>query len=84
MHYPCSIATDVIQTDSDAFISVADTARAKIVYPWSNPCAEIGINAETTTYIGSEYIEIAGKRFDSKQLAYLLSKLLDEHPECKI
>ena len=50
----------------------------------ANPCVEIAINSKTTTYIGSEYIEIAGKRFDSKQLAYLLSKLLDEHPECKI
>lgn len=50
----------------------------------TNPCTEININAVATTYIGSEYIEIAGKRFDSKQLAYLLSKLLDEHPECKI
>lgn len=84
MYHPCSITTDVIQTDSGAFISVADTARVKIVYPWSNPCAEIGINAETTARIGSEYIEIAGKRFSSKQLAYLLSKLLDEHPECQV
>ena len=50
----------------------------------ANPCAEITLNSKTTTYIGSEYVEIAGKRFDSKQLAYLLSKLLDEHPECKI
>ena len=50
----------------------------------ANPCSEIIIDSKTTTYIGSEYIEIAGKRFDSKQLAYLLSKLLDEHPECKI
>lgn len=84
MHYPCSTATDVIQTDSGAFISISDTARARIATTSANPCTEIGINAKTTTHIGSEYIEIAGKRFDSKQLAYLLSKLLDEHPECKI
>ena len=50
----------------------------------ANPCSEVILNSKTTTYIGSEYVEIAGKRFSSKQLAYLLSKLLDEHPECKI
>ena len=50
----------------------------------ANPCAEIAIDSKTTTYIGSEYVEIAGKRFSSKQLAYLLSKLLDEHPECQV
>ena len=42
------------------------------------------LDGPTITYVGSEFIEIAGKRFSSKQLAYLLSKLLDEHPECKI
>ena len=50
----------------------------------ANPCTEVTIDSKTTTYIGSEYVEIAGKRFSSKQLAYLLSKLLDEHPECQI
>ena len=50
----------------------------------ANPCSEISLNAVATTYVGSEYIEIAGKRFSSKQLAYLLSKLLDEHPECQV
>lgn len=84
MYHPCSITTDVIQTDSGAFISISDTARARIATTSANPCSEVTINTKTTTYIGSEYVEIAGKRFDSKQLAYLLSKLLDEHPECKI
>ena len=42
------------------------------------------LDGPTITYVGSEFIEIAGKRFSSKQLAYLLSKLLDEHPECQI
>ena len=50
----------------------------------ANPCVEVAIGSKTTAYIGSEYIEIAGKRFSSKQLAYLLSKLLDEHPECQV
>ena len=50
----------------------------------TNPCSEIGINSSATTYIGSDFIELAGKRFSSKQLAYLLSKLLDEHPECQV
>ena len=50
----------------------------------TNPCSEIGISSSTTHYIGSDYIELAGKRFSSKQLAYLLSKLLDEHPECQV
>ena len=53
------------------------------ISPWANPSIKASLHP-TTTYIGTEYIEIAGKRFSSKQLAYLLSKLLDEHPECKI
>ena len=40
--------------------------------------------SNTITYVNSDYIEISGKRFSSKQLAYLLSKLLEEHPECQI
>ena len=50
----------------------------------TNPCSEININTTATTYIGADFIELAGKRFSSKQLAYLLSKLLDEHPECQV
>lgn len=50
----------------------------------SNPCTEIAINTRLTTHINSDYLEISGKRFSTKQLAYLLSKLLDEHPECQI
>ena len=50
----------------------------------ANPCSEINLNAVTTTYIGTDFIELAGKRFNSKQLAYLLSKLLKEHPECQV
>ena len=50
----------------------------------TNPCSEIGISHSITHYIGSDYIELAGKRFSSKQLAYLLSKLLEEHPECQV
>ena len=42
------------------------------------------LDGPTTHYIGSDFIELAGKRFDSKQLAYLLSKLLEEHPECQV
>lgn len=84
MHHIPSITTDVIQTDSGAYISISDTARARIATISANPYSEVTINSKTTTYIGSEYIEIAGKRFDSKQLAYLLSKLLDEHPECQV
>ena len=41
-------------------------------------------STQTTIYINSDYIEISGKRFSTKQLAYLLSKLLDEHPECQV
>ena len=84
MHYPCSITTGVIQTDSDAFTGISNTVRDRTVFPWFNTCTEIGINDETTMHIGSKYIELAGKRFDTKQLAYLLSKLLDEHPECQV
>ena len=50
----------------------------------SNPYAEINSSTQTTIYINSDYVEISGKRFSTKQLAYLLSKLLDEHPECQI
>ena len=50
----------------------------------TNPCTEIGLNASATTYISTNFIELAGKRFSSKQLAYLLSKLLEEHPECQV
>ena len=50
----------------------------------SNPCAEISINTSITTHINSDYVEISGKRFSTKQLAYLLSKLLEEHPECQV
>ena len=50
----------------------------------TNPCSEIGINSSATTYIGTDFIELAGKRFDTKQLAYLLVKLLEEHPECQV
>ena len=50
----------------------------------SNPCSEIAINTRTVTHIGSDYLELSGKRFSTKQLAYLLSKLLDEHPECQV
>ena len=50
----------------------------------ANPCSEININAVATTYIGTDFIELAGKRFSSKQVAYLLSKLLEEHPECQV
>ena len=50
----------------------------------TNPCTEININAVATTYIGTDFIELAGKRFDTRQLAYLLVKLLEEHPECQI
>lgn len=49
-----------------------------------NPYSEIGISSSTTTCIGTDFIELAGKRFNSKQLAYLLSKLLEEHPECRV
>lgn len=80
MYHPCSITTDVVQTDSGAFLAVSDTVRTVL---HSTTTAQTSLHP-TATYIGSEYIEIAGKRFDSKQLAYLLSKLLDEHPECKI
>ena len=44
----------------------------------------ITATVKTTTHIGSDYVEIAGKRFSSKQLAYLLSKLLEDHPECQV
>ena len=50
----------------------------------SNPCAQIFVDTAITTYINSDYVEISGKRFSTKQLAYLLSKLLDEHPECQV
>ena len=50
----------------------------------TNPCTEININAVATTYIGTDFIELAGKRFDTRQLAYLLVKLLEEHPECQV
>ena len=50
----------------------------------ANPCSEISINTVATTYIGTDFIELAGKRFDTKQLAYLLVKLLEEHPECQV
>lgn len=50
----------------------------------TNPCPEISLNAVATTYIGTDFIELAGKRFDTKQLAYLLVKLLEEHPECQV
>ena len=49
-----------------------------------NPCSEINLNAVATTYIGTDFIELAGKRFDTKQLAYLLVKLLEEYPECQV
>ena len=49
----------------------------------TNPCSEINISA-VVTYIGTDFLEISGKRFSTKQLAYLLSKLLDEHPECQV
>ena len=42
------------------------------------------INTVATTYIGTDFIELAGKRFSAKQLAYLLSKLLEEYPECQV
>lgn len=42
------------------------------------------LDTPTIQYINSEYLEISGKRFSTKQLAYLLSKLLDEHPECQV
>ena len=80
MHHIPSITTDVIQTDSGAFLAVSDTVSTVL----HSTTTDQTLFNSTTTYIGSEYIEIAGKRFDSKQLAYLLSKLLDEHPECKI
>lgn len=50
----------------------------------SNPCSEIAVNTHFVTRIGSDYLEISGKRFSTKQLAYLLSKLFDEHPECQV
>ena len=50
----------------------------------SNPCTEITIDTRLTTHINSDHLEISGKRFSTKQLAYLLSKLLDEHPECQV
>ena len=50
----------------------------------TSPYPEINTNAVATTYIGTDFIELAGKRFSSKQLAYLLSKLLEEHPECQV
>ena len=50
----------------------------------TNPCSEININTVATTYIGTDFIELAGKRFSAKQLAYLLSKLLEEYPECQV
>ena len=50
----------------------------------ANPCPEINISAVATTYIGTDFIELAGKRFDTKQLAYHLVKLLKEHPECQV
>ena len=34
-----------------------------------NPCSEINLNAVATTHIGTDFIELAGKRFDTKQLA---------------
>ena len=80
MHHIPYIATDVIQTDSGAFLAVSDTVRTEL---HSTTTAQTSLHP-TTTYIGSEYVEIAGKRFSSKQLAYLLSKLLDEHPECQV
>lgn len=61
-----------------------DFSAANVSTVITNPCSEIGLNAVATTYIGTDFIELAGKRFDSKQLAYLLSKLLDEHPECQV
>ena len=53
-------------------------------YMGNGSTVDTGVSYNTTTHIGSDYIEISGKRFSSKQLAYLLSKLLDEHPECQI
>ena len=50
----------------------------------ANPYSEININSVVTTYIGTDFIELAGKRFNTKQLAYLLVKLLEEHPECQV
>ena len=61
-----------------------DFGAANVDTMITNPCSEISLNAVATTYIGTDFIELAGKRFNSKQLAYLLSKLLDEHPECQI
>ena len=42
------------------------------------------VSAVATTYIGTDFIELAGRRFNTKQLAYLLVKLLEEHPECQV
>ena len=50
----------------------------------TNPCCEIDISSPTVFTVNSDYIELAGKRFSTKQLAYLLSKLLEEHPECQV
>lgn len=60
------------------------SAAADVGTMIDSPCSEININAVAITYIGSDFIELAGKRLDTKQLAYLLSKLLDEHPECQV
>ena len=61
-----------------------DFSAANLSAVITNPCSEINLNAVATTYIGTDFIELAGKRFDSKQLAYLFSKLLEEHPECQV
>ena len=54
----------------------------------TNPCSEINLNtaptAVDTVYISTDFVELAGKRFNTKQLAYLLGKLLEEHPECQV
>ena len=86
MHIPYQ-EHDVTITDAGAFVGTVNTKQFKrplantVV---TNPCSEINLSAVATTYIGTDFIELAGKHFSSKQVAYLLSKLLEEHPECQV
>ena len=91
--YGTYLSADIPNFDKTA---MAAAAQANIYSSiGANPCTEIPVSSmigayditlgsPTTTYIGSDYIELAGKRFSAKQLAYLLSKLLEEHPECQL
>ena len=72
--------------DKTALIAAAKADTYSAIVSTANPISTVigALDSPTTAYIGSDYLEISGKRFSTKQLAYLLSKLLDEHPECQV